>query len=96
MAVGLLIFGTSVCSNFVATQSVPESTVVPRRVPATPFSVVEQCWLIPAKNLLSAYSSAKAASHNGRTLVSKSFHEKAGRGQGILRFFLSVSLFPFS
>jgi hypothetical protein len=25
-----------------------------------------------------------------------SFHEKAGRGQDILRFFLSVSLFPFS
>ena len=25
-----------------------------------------------------------------------SFHEKAGRGQGTLRFFLSVSLFPFS
>jgi hypothetical protein len=23
------------------------------------------------------------------------FHEKAGRGQGILRFFLSLSLFPF-
>ena len=26
----------------------------------------------------------------------KSFHEKAGRGQDTLRFFLSVSLFPFS
>ena len=25
-----------------------------------------------------------------------SFHEKAGRGQDTLRFFLSVSLFPFS
>jgi len=24
------------------------------------------------------------------------FHEKAGRGQDTLRFFLSVSLFPFS
>lgn len=33
MAVGLLIFGTSVCSNFVATQSVPESTVVPGAYP---------------------------------------------------------------
>src|ERR1700730_6172521 len=26
----------------------------------------------------------------------KSFHEKAGRGQDTFRFFLSVSLFPFS
>ena len=42
MAVGLLIFGTSVCSNFVATQSVPKSTVVPRRVPAIPFRGIEK------------------------------------------------------
>jgi hypothetical protein len=33
---------------------------------------------------------------SGPTLSPNSFHEKAGRGQDTLRFFLSVSLFPFS
>src|ERR1700730_4051498 len=56
VAVGLLIFGTPICSNFVATWSVPKSTVAPRHVPTTPFSVVEQCRLIPTKNPQSAYS----------------------------------------
>ena len=37
MTVGLLIFGTSVCSNFVATQSVPKSTVVPPARTHDPF-----------------------------------------------------------
>jgi hypothetical protein len=31
-----------------------------------------------------------------RDSILKSFHEKAGRGQDILRFFLAVCLFPFS
>jgi hypothetical protein len=56
---------------------------------------VVSTWVVPAglsaqpSNSLSVPFIPAVRSHN-------SFHEKAGRGQDTLRFFLSVSLFPFS
>jgi hypothetical protein len=50
-------------------------------------------WLV---TVILRFSSNPAVKPHGQQTGPNSFHEKAGRGQDTLRFFLSVSLFPFS